>query len=435
MEDLLGNVIEDERKQFTTIELLTEARNEIRELYLDEKDQRPWRIGYSGGKDSTLTVSLVAGVMLNLPPEQLKRHVYVVGADTGVETPMIHEHLKSQAEQIQQFADKYKLPLTVKIVKRETKDSYFVETLGRGYPLPHNGERRCTDKLKIIPQETATAGIDVSLVLTGVRASESEARSRRYDNKFADGEYRPILWFTVENVWEALEAPLPWGSSQSILQIYKEATGECGFRNPKGTEKSKVDACGARFGCWICPVVQQDKSTEYLSRSHDWLEPLTEWRELHMIVYGHNEPPRKPGETDVERAKTKRLWERINERVKLLTKAGFMRNMKQLDEGSGCLIIEARKFLLDKLLDAEQRMNKLRAAAGLPPSELIEADEVKEILAQHVEDARERPFLTKGIPPAEIGKRIDEIIEQATAEMEMPYDPATENLFTLSDAV
>lgn len=427
--DLFGNVIEAGQK--ATAELLRESR---RDLYHEYREGRPgaWVVKSSFGKDSTLTLNQVMLAMLDVPQEERTRHVYVVCADTGVETPGIYAHVHSESEKVKAAIERYGLPMSVHIVKRDPKDSYFVETLGRGYPLPSNGERRCTDKLKIQPQQRAVEGIDCGLVLTGVRASESDVRNRRYTDKFDEerGEYYPILWFTIEEVWEALQAPLPWGTSLPIRRIYAEATGECGFRNPKGTETKKVDACGARFGCWVCPVVQQDKSTEFMSRHHAWLEPLTRWRELHLLVYGHYEPPKTPGQTGAERSREKRKWEEVGRRVKLLTKAGYMRNKHRLNDGEGCLIIEARKYLLDELLAAEAEMNELRAEEDLPPDELIEAVEVKAILAQHVEDARLRPFLTKGMTPAQIGAAIKQIIADVEAEMEMPYDPNTHNLFT-----
>src|SRR5690606_42077151 len=37
----------------------------------------------------------------------------------------------------------------------------------------------------------------------------------------------------------------------------------------------------SRFGCWVCTVVQQDKSMEAMVESgEDWLEPLLEYRDL-----------------------------------------------------------------------------------------------------------------------------------------------------------
>lgn len=43
-------------------------KDSLRQLYLD--DQRPWLVGYSGGKDSTMPASLIFDAVLSVPPEQ-----------------------------------------------------------------------------------------------------------------------------------------------------------------------------------------------------------------------------------------------------------------------------------------------------------------------------------------------------------------------------
>lgn len=47
---------------------LEDLIQEIRYVY--ESDDRPWVIGYSGGKDSTTVVELVYKMLLGLPPEK-----------------------------------------------------------------------------------------------------------------------------------------------------------------------------------------------------------------------------------------------------------------------------------------------------------------------------------------------------------------------------
>ena len=62
----------------------------IREIMVVYKhDERPWLIGYSGGKDSTLLVCLVYEAMLRLKAAgaELKKKIYVITSDTMVENP------------------------------------------------------------------------------------------------------------------------------------------------------------------------------------------------------------------------------------------------------------------------------------------------------------------------------------------------------------
>ena len=48
--------------------------DEMKMVYLH--DNRPWTVGYSGGKDSTLLVSLVFEMVKELKPEQRKKKIY-----------------------------------------------------------------------------------------------------------------------------------------------------------------------------------------------------------------------------------------------------------------------------------------------------------------------------------------------------------------------
>ena len=63
----------------------------IKEIMIVYKhDSRPWLIGYSGGKDSTLLVCLVYEAMKRLKDAgaQLDKTVHVITSDTMVENPI-----------------------------------------------------------------------------------------------------------------------------------------------------------------------------------------------------------------------------------------------------------------------------------------------------------------------------------------------------------
>ena len=64
-----------------------EIKREMRMVYLH--DQRPWMIGFSGGKDSTLLCQLVFEMLEELPEKQRWKKVYVVTSDTLVENPIV----------------------------------------------------------------------------------------------------------------------------------------------------------------------------------------------------------------------------------------------------------------------------------------------------------------------------------------------------------
>lgn len=291
-------------------------------------------------------------------------------------------------------------------------------------PLRNGKARWCTDKLKIQPVNRFLKELNPKYLLTGVRRAESDNRAKTIDkfrqmtekkginetekitvdaNNKGRLIFMPIVDFTVDDVWNYLVSiGIPWGDSMAVRTIYKEATGECGLNNPQGVENiaKQAEACGARFGCWTCPVVRTDRSTEEMTKYHAWLEPLTEWRSLHMKATGcfepvKTEPGRLKGEALKRRKAELKKWRDINEKAKLVSRSGYMRNGKWVGEGRGCITIEVRKYLFEKLLEAEKLANRIRAMESLPPIWLISEEEKEMIVYQWKEDLEKRPYLEK----------------------------------------
>ena len=76
--------------------------------YADKSD-RPWIIGFSGGKDSTVLLTLVwialQRIKQELPyPFQLRRPLYVVCNDTMVENPIISSYVEDVLSKIETAA-------------------------------------------------------------------------------------------------------------------------------------------------------------------------------------------------------------------------------------------------------------------------------------------------------------------------------------------
>lgn len=377
----------------------------IMSQYLDQSDLRPWSLAFSGGKDSTGAAGLVISVIEALPKEKRTRKVYLVTSNTIVENPLVHAHMEEQAKLITDYCVKHDLPVTVTVVHRPLEESYFVKTLGLGYPLPlNNGKGRwCTDRLKIQPQNKFLKDIDPSYIVTGVRKSESGARSKSIDkwsisefigdhvNMKKSHTFNPLVNWTITDVWKYLEMEgLPWGSTLSVRTIYKDATGECGFTNPEGTEDKSVEVCGARHGCWLCPVILKDRSTEKMSEKHAWLEPLTEWRTTQLRVYGADNHSRK-------------AFKERNQKIKDITKAGYNRKGMKMETGQGCLTIEARRYLLGSLIETEYLVNRMRKLSDLEPIHLISTEEIELIKQLWETDEKERPHL--------VGVSLDPILE------------------------
>ena len=85
-----------------------EIFEEIRNVYL--RDNRPWIIGFSGGKDSTCLVQLVWNALSELPPEKLQKKVYVISSDTLVESPQIAERITNSLENMEKAGEKIQSP-------------------------------------------------------------------------------------------------------------------------------------------------------------------------------------------------------------------------------------------------------------------------------------------------------------------------------------
>lgn len=205
-----------------------------------------------------------------------------------------------------------------------------------------------------------------------------------------------IVDWTVEDVWEYLgTVNLGWTTSRDVRDLYKEATGECGVNNPVGLENklrvANAEACGARFGCWLCPVIATDRSTEEMSKYHGWLEPLADYRAMQLKVYGQYKPQKPEGQSRKDRSAALRRWEAINEQVARITKCGYNRAGKRMKNGQGTFTVEARKYLFNYLMDVERLVNRLRDMERLPPMELITEEEKNLIYGLWAEDYADYP--------------------------------------------
>ena len=71
---------------------LSDLIDEIQLTFL--ADERPWIIGFSGGKDSTCILSLIYFAIQTLPkPKRHLKPIYIVSSDTLVETPVVVDQI------------------------------------------------------------------------------------------------------------------------------------------------------------------------------------------------------------------------------------------------------------------------------------------------------------------------------------------------------
>jgi DNA sulfur modification protein DndC len=126
-----------------------DIKSSLRQLYLD--DPRPWLVGFSGGKDSTMLASLIVEVVAGIPDGQRKKPVAVLCTGTRVEIPAIVEMVESTLARMQKFSQQNNLNLEANLLKPPPEQSFWVNIIGRGYPPPNRTFRRCTQRQKIDP--------------------------------------------------------------------------------------------------------------------------------------------------------------------------------------------------------------------------------------------------------------------------------------------
>lgn len=275
--------------------------NIIQEMSLVyQYDQRPWMIGFSGGKDSTLLCCLVIEMLQRLTPDKRTKTVYIVTSDTMVENPIVRDYMHKMSNLIGKNGKE--LRIQSDIIYPKVEDTFWCKVIGLGYPTPEPpGFRWCTDRLKIQPMnaytyETIKNNGEVILLL-GVRKAESTYRANNIRAREIEGKllvphndiknayiYNPLTEIPNEEVWKFLlkgDGLSPWGSDNKYLfSLYQgENLGE--EQSVIGEiDKEKIPVTGnSRFGCWICTMVKEDKSLQtFIDRGETWLIPLRNFR-------------------------------------------------------------------------------------------------------------------------------------------------------------
>lgn len=350
--------------------------NIIKEIMIVYKhDDRPWLIGYSGGKDSTLLVSLVYEAMKRIKESgsELSKRVYIITSDTMVENPIVKEYMHSSSDSINKAAKNDGLNIQADIIYPETDQTFWCRVIGLGYPTPEPpGFRWCTDRLKINPMnkyvnERIKERGEI-IVLLGVRKGESLTRMKTITAREIEGKllnmhndipnayvYNPITEIPNDLVWEFLlkdDCKSPWGTDMKYLfNLYQgENLGE--EKSVLGeVDRDKIPVTGnSRFGCWCCTMVKEDKSLQnFINKSNEedanQLTLLRDFRNNLLVM-----------REDASMRDNKR-------------RNGAVYKKADGSFGMGPFTLEARKIILEGLLELENK-------TGL---ELITREELKVI--------------------------------------------------------
>lgn len=330
---------------------------------------RHWAIAFSGGKDSSAVVTLVAHLIEagRIPaPESLT----VLYADTRMELLPLQVHALGILEELRQR------DIETRVVLPALDDRFFVYMLGRGVPPPNNRTLRwCTAQIKIEPMLAALKDLreragQKLLMLTGVRLGESAARDQRIalscsrDNAecgqgwlqvttpdaIAD-TLAPILHWRVCNVWAWLTAHAP--SLGFPTTAIAAAYG--------GDEAEELHA---RTGCCGCPLASRDVALDAVCRQPQWeyLAPLKRLRPLY------------------EELRFTRRFRLRKAGAETLKDGSLASNPQRI----GPLTIEARLYGLSAVLEIQGQVNDVARSLGRPEIDLLNAEEgarIRELIA------------------------------------------------------
>ena len=322
---------------------------EMKIVYLHDK--RPWMIGFSGGKDSTMLVMLVFEMLAKLRPDQINKKIYITSSDTMVENPIVKNYMYKMSEMIGETGKK--LGIISNIITPAFDKTFWAYVIGLGYPTPEPpGFRWCTDRLKIRPinqftLETINKNGEV-IMLLGVRKAESSYRARGITAREIEGKllvkhtdidnayvYNPLTEIPNALVWEYLlknDGITAWGSDNKYLfSLYQgENLGE--EQSVLGeVDKDRIAVTGnSRFGCWICTMVKEDKSLlNFIEGGSTELIPLRDFR-YKLLNYRNN-----PDMRDKKR------------------RNGAVYENKNGELGLGPFTLAARQKILEELLQLE----------------------------------------------------------------------------------
>jgi DNA sulfur modification protein DndC len=344
-----------------------------------------WFVAFSGGKDSSATVTLLVWLIdQGLVPKP--KSLTVQYSDTRMElTPL-------QVTAFHILAQLNQRGIDAKVVYPELDDRFFVYMFGRGVPPPSNTFRWCTSQLKIEPMQKAMIERAVSLgfgelvwnekrekfeykgfgkekllTITGVRLGESAARDERIVTSCSrDGAecgqgwlqtsareglndtLAPLLHWRVCFVWDWLMGLVEdhGFKTKPIAEVYGIA------------EDGSASENGTRTGCVGCNLASKDTALDTLLKLPQW-EYLAPYKRLKPLY-----------------AELKRPSMRLRKHYELRQDGSPASNQGRM----GPLTMEARRFGLAHVLGIQDEINDAARKLGRPEVSLINEAEHARII-------------------------------------------------------
>ncbi len=280
----------------TALSLLKRSVDSLKEKIVDGYS---CAIGYSGGKDSNLTVYVFLLSCMELVREgrgHLIQPSIIFNSNTRIENPETKNLAYSYMAEFKDFCALHGIPLDLVTAQPSLAMSWVGKILGgRGIPVFVNANSRdCAIDWKVNATKTAvnnwirSLGYKPSqfrktklLTLLGSRLDESAKRKLSLE-KFDGDDVKvstgtdgsmflyPILHFSTEQLWAVLTRagvggalPSPVENFDELFEFYSEsASGDCPIVQDTAKAYSKSGACSSRSGCILCTAVANDKSLE-----------------------------------------------------------------------------------------------------------------------------------------------------------------------------
>lgn len=263
---------------------------------------------FSGGKDSSTVLSLALAAAAQLAAEgaSIKRFA-VLTSDTLVENPEVLAVARGELARIESWIERHSLPGEVHVTHPALSAQFAVTIIGgKSIISTPTTNRNCTTDMKSAPLHRKRVEVfghnkvakgQFVVGVTGVRYGESKERSSNMEKRAespvqvvmtdAAGSVflAPIAYWDTDDVMEfiglAVNDLLPietYSDLKDVWRIYRDAAGECTV----GLADKPSKGCSARHGCYVCNMVQTDKSMDaFLSQErYSYMQPLADFREF-----------------------------------------------------------------------------------------------------------------------------------------------------------
>lgn len=268
-------------------------------------DKKKLSLGFSGGKDSSVTLMLTLIGMLEIEDKSTLKTLFVLYSDTLMELLPVQAHTYKVLEQIKLFAAKHNLPIKVMHAKPKLEQTMWSLQIAKGFRQPSSDNRYCTSRLKTDVQEemlALTFGTDdiETISIVGSRKEESADRAKRLTENTIDGHlkghnefskslvFAPIEEWTTSDVWTSLrshEIGKTLLLAEELYTLYATTNGEgeeCQTVLGNAGESGKNPGCsqsGGRFGCWNCGLQHgKDAALTGMQKTFPYIKYLIRYR-------------------------------------------------------------------------------------------------------------------------------------------------------------